>query len=212
MKNLANNFVLSRAKISNSSIQVGDLYITPNFDENISDEILSEVESIVRKNFTNVRQLNGKSVKNLRHLFEDNVKTTQFFMGALTLLTIDKCKFYVVNNKTGILMPTISVLEVQFPTAEEEKVEAPVVEAPVVEEVEAPVVEAPVVEAPVVEAPVVEAPVVEAPVVEAPVVEAVKTEETKAPVVKPTKPTKVVTKNVADAQKQNAAKIEESLK
>jgi len=204
MKNLANNFVLSRAKISNSSIQVGDLYITPNFDENISDEILSEVESIVRKNFTNVRQLNGKSVKNLRHLFEDNVKTTQFFMGALTLLTIDKCKFYVVNNKTGILMPTISVLEVQFPTAEEEKVEAPVVEAPVVE--------APVVEAPVVEAPVVEAPVVEAPVVEAPVVEAVKTEETKAPVVKPTKPTKVVTKNVADAQKQNAAKIEESLK
>ena len=233
MKNLAKNFVLSRTKISNSSIQVGELFITPNFEENVSEEILSEVESIVKKNFPNVKHLNGKSVKNLQHLFEDDVKTTQFFMGTLTLLTIDNVKFYVINNKTGVSNPTVSVVEIQNPVAE--KVDEVVVDetAPetavdetdktdevVVTEVAPETTTEVVPETTTEVVPETTTEVVPetttevAPETTTETVEEVapETVEEVAPETKAPKSKKVVSKDVADTQQQNATVIEEGLK
>ena len=225
MKNLAKNFVLSRTKISNSSIQVGELFITPNFEENVSEEILSEVESIVKKNFPNVKHLNGKSVKNLQHLFEDDVKTTQFFMGTLTLLTIDNVKFYVINNKTGVSNPTVSVVEIQNPVAE--KVDEVVVDetAPetavdetdktdevVVTEVAPETTTEVVPETTTEVAPETTTETVEEVAPETVEEVAPETVEEVAPETKAPKSKKVVSKDVADTQQQNATVIEEGLK
>ena len=112
--NSVKNFVLSRTKVSNSSVQVGDLFITPNFDSKMSDEILKDVVEFAKKNFSDIQTLNGKSIRHLRYLFEDDTKMTQFFMGALTFSTIDNCKFSIVNSKIGnSATPLISVSDLK---------------------------------------------------------------------------------------------------
>lgn len=228
MKNLTKNFVLSRVKISNTSIQVGDLYITPNFEEKVSVEVLAEVEKIVTKNFPDVKQLDGKSIKNLRHLFEDDTKTTQLFMGTLTLITIDNCKFCIVNNKVGVSNPIVSVVEIQGSSIEKSEVAPEVTEvAPeVIEDIKAEIIEDmkesevsdEVLEAieaiEDVKAPEAIEDVKASEVTEvAPEVTEVSPEVTEvAPENKPSKPKKVVTKEVADIQKQNSDAIEDGLK
>lgn len=78
------NFVISRAKISRSSIKVNDLFFTYN-GENIQED-LTDIIEVANKKFPDLSDLNGATMTSLIHLFnEDEIKTC-YFMCAISLL------------------------------------------------------------------------------------------------------------------------------
>ena len=78
------NFVISRAKISRSSVKVNDLFFTYN-GENIQED-LTDIVEVANEKFLDLSDLNGATMTSLIHLFnEDEIKTC-YFMCAVSLL------------------------------------------------------------------------------------------------------------------------------
>ena len=78
------NFVISRAKISRSSVKVNDLFFTYN-GENIQED-LTDIVEVANEKFPDLSDLNGATMTSLIHLFnEDEIKTC-YFMCAISLL------------------------------------------------------------------------------------------------------------------------------
>ena len=78
------NFVISRAKISRSSVKVNDLFFTYN-GENIQED-LTDIVEVANEKFSDLSDLNGATMTSLIHLFnEDEIKTC-YFMCAISLL------------------------------------------------------------------------------------------------------------------------------
>lgn len=77
-------FVISRAKISRSSVKINDLFFTYN-GENLQED-LAEVAEVANEKFPDLNDLNGATMTNLIHLFnEDEIKTC-YFMCAISLI------------------------------------------------------------------------------------------------------------------------------
>ena len=94
-------FVISRAKISRSSIKVNDLFFTYN-GENLQDD-LTDVVEVANEKFADLNDLNGATMTNLVHLFnEDEIKTC-YFMCAISLIgKIDNKEFKLdFSSKRG---------------------------------------------------------------------------------------------------------------
>ena len=95
------NFVISRAKISRSSVKVNDLFFTYN-GENLQED-LTDVVEVANEKFSDLNDLNGATVTNLIHLFnEDEIKTC-YFMCAISLIgKIDNKEFKLdFSSKRG---------------------------------------------------------------------------------------------------------------
>lgn len=104
------NFVISRAKISRSSVKVNDLFFTYN-GENLQED-LTDVVEIANEKFTDLNDLNGATVTNLVHLFnEDEIKTC-YFMCAISLIgKIDNKEFKLdFSSKRGNFLTVKSVI------------------------------------------------------------------------------------------------------
>ena len=103
------NFVISRAKISRSSVKVNDLFFTYN-GENLQED-LAEVAEVANEKFPDLNDLNGATVTNLVHLFnEDEIKTC-YFMCAISLIgKIDNKEFKLdFSSKRGSFLTVKSV-------------------------------------------------------------------------------------------------------
>lgn len=103
------NFVISRAKISRSSVKVNDLFFTYN-GENLQED-LTDVVEVANEKFTDLNDLNGATVTNLVHLFnEDEIKTC-YFMCAISLIgKIDNKEFKLdFSSKRGNFLTVKSV-------------------------------------------------------------------------------------------------------
>lgn len=103
------NFVISRAKISRSSIKVNDLFFTYN-GENLQED-LTDVAEVANEKFSDLNDLNGATMMNLIHLFnEDEIKTC-YFMCAMSLIgKIDNKEFKLdFSSKRGSFLTVKSV-------------------------------------------------------------------------------------------------------
>ena len=103
------NFVISRAKISRSSVKVNDLFFTYN-GENLQED-LTDVVEVANEKFPDLNDLNGATVTNLVHLFnEDEIKTC-YFMCAISLIgKIDNKEFKLdFSSKRGNFLTVKSV-------------------------------------------------------------------------------------------------------
>lgn len=95
------NFVISRAKISRSSVKVNDLFFTYN-GENLQED-LNDVAEVANEKFSDLNDLNGATMTSLIHLFnEDEIKTC-YFMCAMSLIgKIDDKEFKLdFSSKRG---------------------------------------------------------------------------------------------------------------
>ena len=104
------NFVISRAKISRSSVKVNDLFFTYN-GENLQED-LTDVVEVANEKFTDLNDLNGATMTNLIHLFnEDEIKTC-YFMCAISLIgKIDDKEFKLdFSSKRGNFLTVKSVI------------------------------------------------------------------------------------------------------
>lgn len=105
------NFVISRAKISRSSVKVNDLFFTYN-GENIQEDLIDIVE-VANEKFPDLSDLNGATMTSLIHLFnEDEIKTC-YFMCAISLLgRIEDKEFKLeFSSKRGNFLTVKSVTE-----------------------------------------------------------------------------------------------------
>ena len=112
------NFVISRAKISRSSVKVNDLFFTYN-GENIQED-LTDIVEVANEKFPDLSDLNGATMTSLIHLFnEDEIKTC-YFMCAISLLgRIEDKEFKLeFSSKRGNFLTVKSVTE--EPKTEEE--------------------------------------------------------------------------------------------
>lgn len=104
------NFVISRAKISRSSVKVNDLFFTYN-GENLQED-LNDVAEIANEKFSDLNDLNGATMTSLIHLFnEDEIKTC-YFMCAMSLIgKIDDKEFKLdFSSKRGNFLTVKSVI------------------------------------------------------------------------------------------------------
>ena len=103
------NFVISRAKISRSSVKVNDLFFTYN-GENLQEDLV-DVAEVANEKFSNLNDLNGATMTSLIHLFnEDEIKTC-YFMCAMSLIgKIDNKEFKLdFSSKRGSFLTVKSV-------------------------------------------------------------------------------------------------------
>lgn len=104
------NFVISRAKISRSSVKVNDLFFTYN-GENLQEDLV-DVAEIANEKFSDLNDLNGATMTSLIHLFnEDEIKTC-YFMCAMSLIgKIDDKEFKLdFSSKRGNFLTVKSVV------------------------------------------------------------------------------------------------------
>lgn len=104
------NFVISRAKISRSSVKVNDLFFTYN-GENLQED-LSDVAKVANEKFSDLNDLSGATMTSLIHLFnEDEIKTC-YFMCAMSLIgKIDDKEFKLdFSSKRGSFLTVKSVV------------------------------------------------------------------------------------------------------
>lgn len=104
------NFVISRAKISRSSVKVNDLFFTYN-GENLQED-LNDVAEVANEKFSDLNDLNGATMTSLIHLFnEDEIKTC-YFMCAMSLIgKIDDKEFKLdFSSKRGSFLTVKSVV------------------------------------------------------------------------------------------------------
>lgn len=104
------NFVISRAKISRSSVKVNDLFFTYN-GENLKED-LNDVVEVANEKFSDLNDLNGATMTSLIHLFnEDGIKTC-YFMCAMSLIgKIDDKEFKLdFSSKRGNFLTVKSVV------------------------------------------------------------------------------------------------------
>lgn len=104
------NFVISRAKISRSSVKVNDLFFTYN-GENLQED-LNDVVEVANEKFSDLNGLNGATMTSLIHLFnEDEIKTC-YFMCAMSLIgKIDDKEFKLdFSSKRGNFLTVKSVI------------------------------------------------------------------------------------------------------
>ena len=104
------NFVISRAKISRSSVKVNDLFFTYN-GENLKED-LNDVAEVANEKFSDLNDLNGATMTSLIHLFnEDEIKTC-YFMCAMSLIgKIDDKEFKLdFSSKRGNFLTVKSVI------------------------------------------------------------------------------------------------------
>ena len=104
------NFVISRAKISRSSVKVNDLFFTYN-GENLQED-LNDVAEVANEKFSDLNDLNGATMTSLIHLFnEDEIKTC-YFMCAMSLIgKIDNKEFKLdFSSKRGNFLTVKSVI------------------------------------------------------------------------------------------------------
>lgn len=112
------NFVISRAKISRSSVKVNDLFFTYN-GENIQED-LTDIVEVANEKFSDLSDLNGATMTSLIHLFnEDEIKTC-YFMCAISLLgRIEDKEFKLeFSSKRGNFL-TVKSVAVEPKTEEE---------------------------------------------------------------------------------------------
>lgn len=112
------NFVISRAKISRSSVKVNDLFFTYN-GENLQED-LNDIIEVANEKFPDLSDLNGATMTSLIHLFnEDEIKTC-YFMCAISLLDRIEDKEFKLefSSKRGNFLTVKSV--VVEPKTEEE--------------------------------------------------------------------------------------------
>ena len=103
------NFVISRAKISRSSVKVNDLFFTYN-GENLQEDLV-DVAEMANEKFSDLNDLNGATMTSLIHLFnEDEIKTC-YFMCAMSLIgKIDDKEFKLdFSSKRGSFLTVKSV-------------------------------------------------------------------------------------------------------
>lgn len=103
------NFVISRAKISRSSVKVNDLFFTYN-GENLKED-LNDIVEVANEKFSDLNDLNGATMTSLIHLFnEDEIKTC-YFMCAMSLIgKIDDKEFKLdFSSKRGNFLTVKSV-------------------------------------------------------------------------------------------------------
>lgn len=103
------NFVISRAKISRSSVKVNDLFFTYN-GENLQEDLV-DVAEVANEKFSDLNDLNGATMTSLIHLFnEDEIKTC-YFMCAMSLIgKIDNKEFKLdFSSKRGSFLTVKSV-------------------------------------------------------------------------------------------------------
>lgn len=103
------NFVISRAKISRSSVKVNDLFFTYN-GENLQED-LTDVVEVANEKFPDLNDLNGATMTSLINLFnEDEIKTC-YFMCAMSLIgKIDNKEFKLdFSSKRGSFLTVKSV-------------------------------------------------------------------------------------------------------
>lgn len=103
------NFVISRAKISRSSVKVNDLFFTYN-GENLKED-LNDVVEVANEKFSDLNDLDGATMTSLIHLFnEDEIKTC-YFMCAMSLIgKIDDKEFKLdFSSKRGSFLTVKSV-------------------------------------------------------------------------------------------------------
>ena len=103
------NFVISRAKISRSSVKVNDLFFTYN-GENLQEDLV-DVAEVANEKFSDLNDLNGATMTSLIHLFnEDEIKTC-YFMCAMSLIgKIDDKEFKLdFSSKRGSFLTVKSV-------------------------------------------------------------------------------------------------------
>lgn len=104
------NFVISRAKISRSSVKVNNLFFTYN-GENLQED-LNDVVEVANEKFSDLNDLNGATMTSLIHLFnEDEIKTC-YFMCAMSLIgKIDDKEFKLdFSSKRGNFLTVKSVI------------------------------------------------------------------------------------------------------
>ena len=105
-----NNVVLSRMAISKESIQVEDLFVTPQFDIESAQDVFADVIDFVKANFKDLRTLNQKTPKDIRYLLNDDRMLSQFVFAALTYVKIDGYSFSLTNKKAyGTMFTTLNV-------------------------------------------------------------------------------------------------------
>lgn len=105
-----NNVVLSRMAISKESIQVEDLFVTPQFDIESAQDVFADVINFVKANFKDLRTLNQKTPKDIRYLLNDDRMLSQFVFAALTYVKIDGYSFSLTNKKAyGTMFTTLNV-------------------------------------------------------------------------------------------------------
>lgn len=103
------NFVISRAKISRSSVKVNDLFFTYN-GENLQEDLV-DVAEVANEKFSDLNDLNGATMTSLIHLFnEDEIKTC-YFMCAMSLIgKIDNKEFKLdFSSKRGSFLTVKSI-------------------------------------------------------------------------------------------------------
>lgn len=103
------NFVISRAKISRSSVKVNDLFFTYN-GENLQED-LNDIIEVANEKFPDLSDLNGATMTSLIHLFnEDEIKTC-YFMCAISLLSRIEDKEFKLefSSKRGNFLTVKSV-------------------------------------------------------------------------------------------------------
>lgn len=105
-----NSVVLSRMAISKESIQVEDLFVTPQFDIESAQDVFVDVIDFVKANFKDLRTLNQKTPKDIRYLLNDDRMLSQFVFAALTYVKIDGYSFSLTNKKAyGTMFTTLNV-------------------------------------------------------------------------------------------------------
>ena len=104
------NFVISRAKISRSSVKVNDLFFTYN-GENLKEDLNDVVEAANEK-FSDLNDLNGATMTSLIHLFnEDEIKTCYFICAMSLIGKIDDKEFKLdFSSKRGNFLTVKSVI------------------------------------------------------------------------------------------------------
>ena len=130
------NFVISRAKISRSSVKVNDLFFTYN-GENLQEDI-ADVAEVANEKFSDLNDLNGATMTSLIHLFnEDEIKTC-YFMCAMSLIgKIDDKEFKLdFSSKRGNFL-TVKPVIVE-PKSDVNKKDAPEEQKDVVGDENAP--------------------------------------------------------------------------
>ena len=104
------NFVISRAKISRSSVKVNDLFFTYN-GENLKED-LNDVVEVANEKFSDLNDLNGATMTSLIHLFnEDEIKTCYFICAMSLIGKIDDKEFKLdFSSKRGNFLTVKSVI------------------------------------------------------------------------------------------------------
>lgn len=104
------NFVISRAKISRSSVKVNDLFFTYN-GENLQEDLV-DVAEVANEKFSDLNDLNGATMTSLIHLFNKDEIKTCYFMCAMSLIgKIDDKEFKLdFSSKRGNFLTVKSVI------------------------------------------------------------------------------------------------------